>query len=612
MSLENSDKKPRLQAKVSEFPAAPGVYLFKDRAGRVLYVGKAVNLRPRVASYFQSGLPPRLGALMSRVEECEYMVTDSEVEALVLEAQLIKDYQPRYNVNLKDDKDYPYIKITGEMYPRLELVRLPEKKDKGEGPGYKEPQYFGPFTRVRPVRHTLRFMGRIFPLRKCRRFLDGTPQGKPCLNYQMNRCLAPCRGKEAVSPEEYGRLVEQATLFLQGKQQELVVDLENRMREAAENLDYEKAAVYRDRLYSLQSLNEPQKVHPPAAEDVDVFALVCEEADSGVQMLRIREGRLRGQDFFALRVSSGTPENEIMAGFIKNYYSRGVYPPSLVLLNMSTDEDGLLSEWLGGIRGQKVEMLVPRRGERKKLVDLCLRNGRLQLQERKNRDNYAAGAAGLEELQKLTGATPLERIEGYDISHLGGRETVGSMVVFQQGEPFKDGYRRFRIRGSGGGDDLASLREVLARRLDHRELPLPDLVLVDGGPTQLEAAAGVIKQKELEIPLLSLAKQKEEIYLPSQKAPLLLPNNHAALQLLQRIRDEAHRFAASYHRKLRERSASSSVLEKIPGIGKQRRSRLLQSFGGMENLMEALPEEIEKVPGFSRELAERVYRHLHR
>lgn len=613
MNRENHDNDniKNLRSKVSQFPTDPGVYIFKDDAGNVLYVGKAVNLRSRVSSYFQSGLPVRLEALMSRVYDCEYVVTDSEVEALVLEGQLIKEYQPRYNVNLKDDKDYPYIKLTGEVYPRMELVRLPEKKPRREVETAREPRYFGPFTRVRPVRQTMRLLGRVFPLRKCRQPLDGRPRGEPCLNFQMKRCLAPCRGEEAVSREEYNRLVEQVSLFLQGKQRDLVKELENKMREAAENMDYEKAAVYRDRIRNLQSLNEPLKIQSPGTEDLDVLALVGDENETGVHLFRIREGSLRGQDFFALQVAAGTPREEIMSGFIKSYYSRGVVPPAMLLVNTLLQEDRLLSDWLGGMRGQKVEIHFPRRGERRELVELCEKNGMLQLQERKNRAEEEKEAAALSELEKLTGTSPLDRIEGYDISHLGGRETVGSMVVFQQGEPFKEGYRRFRMRGENSGDDLASLQEMIRRRLEHQDMPLPDLILVDGGRTQLEAVGEILQQKGTPVPLLSLAKKQEVIHLLSERRPLYLPQHHASLQLLQRIRDEAHRFAISYHRKLRERSASSSFLEKVPGIGRQRRNRLLRHFGGVEAILSASPDEIAEVSGFNRELAERLYQYLH-
>jgi len=600
-----------LWEKIARFPAEPGVYIFKDEGGKVLYVGKAVNLRNRVSSYFQQNLPARLQALMSRVSDCEYMVADSEVEALILEGQLIKEYQPRYNVNLKDDKDYPYLKLTGELYPRLELVRLPEKKKPHEEQHPEEPFYFGPFTHVRPVRQTMRFLKKMFPLRSCRQPLDGLPRGRPCLNYQMGRCLAPCRGWEKVSPEEYRALVEEVSLFLQGKQENLVKHLEQKMQKAAREMDFERAAVYRDRLRNLESINENQKLHPPSLEDVDVLALVNQEQDHAVHLFRIREGRLRGQEHFSLRVSPETPPGEIMSGFLKNYYSRGVVPPAKVLFNVSPHESSLISTWLARLRGQKVELQVPRKGERKELVDLCERNSQLQLQQKKSRGETSFTGEALEELEKLLGKANLERIEGYDISHLGGGETVGSMVVFQQGVPFKEGYRRFRLRSAGGGDDPAALKEVVGRRLEHKEIPLPDLLLVDGGRIQLQAVSETLQQKGVDIPLISLAKKQEGLFLPGEETPLLLPGHNPALRLLQSIRDEAHRFAVSYHRNLRERATSESFLEKVPGVGKQRRKNLLQHFGSLEALFGVVPEDIEKVPGFNRELAWRLYRYLH-
>ncbi len=600
-----------LWEKASQFPGEPGVYKFQDQEGRILYVGKAVNLRNRITSYFQPQESPRLQALMSRAVDVDYMVTDTEVEALVLEGQLIKEYQPRYNVNLKDDKDYPYLKLTGETYPRLELVRLPEKRHPREEFQGKEPLYFGPYTQVRPLRKTLRFLKRVFPLRSCRQPLDGSPRGRPCLNFQMGRCLGPCRGKDKVSPEEYLSLVEQVSLFLQGQQENLVGELKRKMEEAAQNLDFEKAAVYRDRLQNLQSLQENQKLHPPSMEDVDVLALVEEGGECAVHLFRIREGRLRGQEHFALTVGAPTCKEEMMSGFLKNYYSRGVIPPGRLLLNVSPSEISLLGDWLSRLRGQKVEILLPQRGEKKELVILCQRNGLFQLREKNHQRLKETSSPGLVQLEKLLEQETIDRIEGYDISHLGGGETVGSMVVFQQGFPFKEGYRRFRIRGNSGGDDLAALQEVVGRRLENSEMPLPHLMLVDGGRTQLEAVAEILNQKGVEVPLISLAKKQEGIFFQGQDAPLLLPGNHPALRLLQRIRDEAHRFAIDYHRNLRERSTSSSVLEKVPGVGKQRRIRLLQHFGSLEALMGAAPEELERVPGVSRQLAQRLYQYLH-
>lgn len=589
------------------FPSEPGVYLMKDAYGRVIYVGKSLNLRARIGSYYQHNLPLRQKSLMSKVSHIEYIITGSEMEALVLEAQLIKEYQPRYNVNLKDDKDYPYLKITGEIYPRLELVRLPEKSRED---GRVAPRYYGPYTQVKAVRKTLRFMGKLFPLRTCRQPLDGSPRGRPCLNLNIKRCLGPCRGSQEVSFIDYRELVNQVSLFLEGKHKQLIKDLKKKMESAAAGMDFESAAALRDRLQYLQGLTGT-KTYPGLEADRDVLALIKEGDEVSVHMFIVREGSMRGQEHFSLGGTEGLDDPEILAGFMKNYYSQEIVPPREIILSLHPSEEHLLLTWLSGLRGAKISIHVPRRGRRRELVDSCLKNGLLYLREKGGRSRDMEVTRSLRELESITGLSRIERIEGYDISHLRGGEAVGSMVVFQRAMPLKEGYRRFRIRLPAGGDDLAALSEVFRRRLEHREQQMPDLILVDGGAAQLQSLSRALEEKGLTIPSLALAKRQEDIYLPGESAPLSLPAGSPALGLLQRVRDEAHRFALDYHRKLRRKKTSVSYLEGIPGIGKYRKNELMRHFGNLKSIFSATEKELQKVKGIERKLARIIYEYLH-
>lgn len=631
MPEEKQSAGEKLKEKVREFPAQPGVYLMKDKNGKVIYVGKAGNLRSRVGSYFNNKNPvSRQAMLVSKIADIEYILTGTEMEALITENRLIKEYQPRYNVSLKDDKSYPYLKITPELYPRLELVRLPEKNG-GRGNTFSgaEPVYFGPYTEVRPVRRTLRFLGKLFPLRTCRQPLEGDARGRPCLNFQMKRCLGPCRGRESVSPEDYGSLVSQISLFLSGKQNDLIKKMERQMKEAAQEMDFEKAAVLRDRLDYLRSMVASQKILALPDGDYDVIGLIRLEEETenenrspkeqiSVYMHRIREGRLKEREHFILRATQELPEEEIMAGFLKNYYSRGVLLPAEIIVSQLPAEEDLLQEWLSRQYGTSLKFSLPQRGLRRDLMESCLQEGYAVGKEKLRRGNRVERAKeeeaeqALRELEKITGQTGIKRIEGYDISHLRGGEAVGSMVVFQEGFPFKNGYRRFRIRQKLNGDDCRAMEEVFRRRLEHPEMPYPDLVLVDGGAAQLNALHTVLAGKKVQTAILSLAKKHEEIYIPGEKIPLRLPGNSPSLGLLRRIRDEAHRFALTYHRKLRAKEASLSSLDRVPGIGAQRKAAILRHFGGMDRLFRASPDDFREVPGISEKLALIIYEHLHR
>ncbi len=610
----------RLREKAGNFPDMPGVYLFKDKNDRVIYVGKALSLRQRVRSYLgenEAG-SPRLLSLQAKLADIDYVVTDTEVEALILECNLIKEYRPRFNVNLKDDKDYPYLMITPELYPRLELLRL-SQKDSRRGrykhfPG-REEHCFGPYTDVRAVRDTMLFLGTVFPLRRCRQPLDGSPSSdRPCLNYQMKRCLAPCRGGEAVPPEEYDMVVRQVILFLQGRYSELEKSLRKQMEEAAASQKFEIAAALRDRLQSLQRVaGQHQKMLTnKETADRDILALARHERRTAVHLFRVRDGKLLSQEHFPLVGGEDVADEEVMSSFLKNYYNRAETVPPEVVVSVKPSEAALLEEWLRVQAGRKVKIKYPRKGSLKKLVDLARRNCLLRLQE-DEQNRVRKIEQPLQELSRLLGLSGYpERIEGYDISHLRGGETVGAMVVFREGEPFKEDYRRFNVRQSSAGDDYAALQEVIKRRAGHETWPKPDLIVIDGGRGQLSAAGEALKGSWLEeVPLAAMAKDPDRLFLENSPFPVRFAANDAVLQLLQRIRDEVHRLAISGHRGRRSRRAIRSSLEEIPGVGPARRTMLLEHFGSEKKLREASIDQLQEVPGVSGSLASTIYGYLH-
>lgn len=615
-----------LDLKLQTLPTKPGVYIMKDAAGKIIYVGKAINLRSRVRSYFHSphSQPPKVRRLSAEVADLEYIIAGSELEALILECNLIKEYRPRYNVDLKDDKDYPCLRLTGWPYPRLEYLRLSQKEGR-RGRGRRNEQraaegrdalYFGPYTEIGAVRETMRLLGKIFPLRRCRRPLTGEPTGeRPCLNFQMNRCLGPCRGAAAVSPEEYRSLVEQVISFLEGRRDTLERQLEGKMARAAREQRFEEAARLRDQLEAIRRISTQEQKVLDLKEDGerDVLALVRGEAAVAVHLFVIREGKLIRREHFALGPAAAEAgDGEALGAFIKSYYSRGARPPRELVLSHHPDDPETLGNWLRELAGGKVHLLVPVRGPRRKLMEMARRNGLLRLQDELGR-NAPRVLPPLEEVGRLAGleAAP-SRIEGFDISHLRGGAAVGVMVVFEQGLPFKDGYRRFHLGRTPPGDDCAALQEVLQRRALHSEWPCPGLMLIDGGRAQLNAARKALERAGVAgVALLALAENPDRIFMEGAKTPVLLPANSTTLQLLQRIRDEAHRFAVDYHRRLRRRDATRSSLEEIPGVGPQRRTALLKHFGNLERIYRATEDELAAVPGISRVLAGRIYRGLH-
>lgn len=595
-------------------PSSPGVYFFKDKEGKIIYVGKASSLRSRVRSYFQkeTSLDSKSRVLVKKIADLEYIVTDSEVEALVLESNFIKEYRPRYNVLLKDDKQYPYIKITtAEFFPRIFL----ERNFVQDGS-----RYFGPYTNVGAVRSTLDLLRKIFPLRFCRQNLHlGKAKGqRPCLNYQMGRCLAPCQGTVEVS--EYQRVVKEIILFLEGKQDVLLVEFREKMQQAAADLKFEQASLWRDRCQSLETILQKQKIVSTDLNDQDVLALVSNDSEKKtalVQVFFIRSGKLVGKEQFFLKNTVNRGNDEILKSFIQQFYNRAFYIPREILLSSESEDKELLEEWLKGLKGKKVFLRTPRRGVKLDLVKMATKNAHFFLAQKEifSSRQESLNQQGLEELALLLNLDTLPyRIEGYDISTLQGENTVASRVVFIAGKPAKEKYRRYRIQTVTGIDDYAGMREVLKRRFyslrEGEELSLPNLILIDGGQGHLSAARQAFEETGTNIPFVSLAKEEEIIFRGDGGEPLNLPAVSPALRLLQQVRDEAHRFAVSYHRLLRKKSIRQGILDDIPGIGPARKKALLQHFESLEKIKAASLQELLLVKGINQAIAEKIKEHL--
>jgi excinuclease ABC subunit C len=594
-----------LRDRVAGFPASPGVYLMKNAAGKVIYVGKARSLSARVRSYLQrpEALEPKTAALMSAARSVDYIATDSEVEALVLECTLIKEYRPRYNVRLKDDKRYPYLKLTmGEEFPRLLLVRSVD--DDGA-------EYFGPFTDSRAVRRTLKTLRRVFPLRDCGP-APGRAGGRECLNFHIGHCPAPCTGR--IGAEEYRETAENVRLFLRGKRAGLAATMRERMWRLSREKRYEDAASLRDQIAALESVTERQHAVTPGGDDEDVAAIAREGARACGVILKVREGRILGQETFLLPASELDWDREILQAFLELYYHGAADVPPRIVVPEALEDGALIERWLGERTGRRVRISTPARGDRKALVGLAVKNAAFQIASLTQ--TRAASVPALRELKEALGlpGTPA-RIEAFDISNIQGSDAVGSMVTFVRASPLKSGYRRFKIRGAEGADDYAMMREVLSRRLARLgagEERRPDLILVDGGKGQVSAAGDAIAASGLRpIPLAGLAKRHEEIYLEGRAEPLRLPRRSRALRLLQRIRDEAHRFAVEYHRSLRGKRMRSSGLDAVAGIGRKRRTALLAAFGSVEALKRADSDDIAAVPGIGPKTAAAIREALH-
>lgn len=606
-----------LEDKVKLLPEEPGVYIFRDSRGDVIYVGKASSLKNRVKSYFQSArnLTARILSMVEQARDLDYIVTGSEVEALILESNLIKKYRPKYNIRLRDDKHYPYLRVTtNEEWPRVVVARSMEEDGS---------RYFGPYTRAGAVHETLHLIRKIFPLRTCSDNVFKNVE-RPCLNYHIKRCLAPC--KNLVSREDYLSMVRDICLFLEGRPEVLANQVKERMEYYAENLEFEKAAKLRDQLWAIQEITEKQKIISNKMKNQDIMGVYIHSRDAMVQILQVRRGKMTGAEQLALSGPDNQSTPEVVRAALTQYYSVATEVPPEILLPVLPEDASLIEDWLSSLRGQKVKLLAPSRGQGKELVDMAARNAEFAMDEarpRSQRERELARKA-LEELARALGLPDAPaRIECYDISNIQGQHAVGSMVVFEDGVPNKDAYRRFKIKTVEGQDDFAMMAEVIERRFKRgiRERQegvdtagsfarFPELIVIDGGKGQLNAALGALSSLGLSIPMIGLAKREEEIFKPGEPDPTVLDRHSQALMLLQRIRDEAHRFAVGYHRKIRSSESRKSILDEIPGVGPKRRAALLKQFGSIRAISEASVEELARVKGMNLAVAKKVLDHL--
>jgi excinuclease ABC subunit C len=618
---ETTNRKERLAAQRRALPDAPGVYQFYDAKGEVIYVGKARSLRKRVASHFAGGL----NDMTRRVDNIEFLVTDTEAEALLAEQNFIKRHRPRFNIRLRDDKSYPYIGISlDETYPRVYFTR--EKHRPGR-------LYYGPFSSARRVRETLDLLGKLFRYRTCNGPEPGRRSGNPCLDYYIHRCGAPCVGY--VDEAEYRANIDVICDFLSGRYRQIVESETEKMREAAAAQEFERAAIHRDRLEAINSLFERQGVSGAAVGTADVIGVAVSGSDANAQVLQLRDGVLSGRQSFYLDNQSQRDRAEVAEEFIGQYYSASpVVPRTIIVGPYLAERRELLADALSSHRGSKVEVRGAERGDRRRLQEMAERNAELALGQETLRREHRRQRR-VEAMTDLAEALGMEsvpvRIEGFDISNLGGEHTVASMVVFEDGRPRNGHYRHFKIRGdrSAGPDDFASMEEVLSRRMaaylkqeeisphdaerDESFAALPNLILIDGGPGQLGAGLRALEPfRERGVTVISLAKREEEVFMPGSKRPLRLPRDSEASKLLQRVRDEAHRFAITHHRGRRQRAATSSVLDELRGVGPVRKRALMRHFGSPDRLLAATREELEAVPELPGKVAREIHDQLHR
>ena len=608
---------PELEATLKRLPDRPGVYLMKDARGTVIYVGKAQSLRSRVRSYWQNqtggGESQLIRSVIDRIADVEYTMTDSVSEALLLEINLVKRYRPRYNVRLKDDKSYPFIKITlAEDFPRVERTRkLPADGSR----------YFGPYASASSVDEAMNLIRRIFPFRTCNLDIHEGRAAieRPCLLYHIKRCQAPCVGY--IDKADYRAQIAQIEMFLEGRQETVARELTRQMQAASEATEYERAAALRDKLKAIERTMESQKMAAHAATEEDVLGLARQDTQAAVQLFAVRGGKMVGRDVFLLDAPRETGDATVLAGFVQQYYERATSVPPEVLVPLPPEDASELETFLAARRGAAVNLRVPRRGEKRELMALAERNATETLAREHARwlADQGKTLAALEELAEALAlpAVPL-RIECYDISNFQGAQSVGSMVVFEEGRPRTGEYRRFRIKDVKGANDFASHQEVLRRRFKRartgeegkeEELRwlLPDLVVIDGGKGQLSAAKVVLDELGYhDLAVVGIAKEREEIFLPDRDDPVLLPTTSAALYLMQRLRDEAHRFAVTYHRSLRARAATRSAFDDLPGVGPKRRAALLRVFGSARRVREAPLEQVAAVPGIGPALAAKI------
>lgn len=606
-----------LEEELKKLPASPGVYIMHDAHDEIIYVGKAISLKNRVRQYFQSSRTKtaKIEKMVSRIARFEYILTDSELEALVLECNLIKEHRPRYNTMLKDDKAYPYIRVTVEEdYPRVLFSRT-MKKDKS--------RYFGPYTSAGAVKDTIDLIHKLWKLRTCTRVLPrDIGKERPCLNYHIKQCSAPCQ--DYISKEDYRRAVDETLEFLNGRYTPVLSMLEAKMREASDAMEFERAIEYRELLSSVRQVAQKQKITSQSMEDRDIIAMARDDEDAVVQVFFVRDGKLIGREHFHVAASTAENAAELLGSFIKQFYAGTPFLPREIYVQQEFEEQELIGRWLSGRRGQNVRFVIPKKGQKERLVELAARNAELVLSQDKEKikreELRTIGA--MNQIGELLGLSSVRRMEAYDISNISGFESVGSMVVFEDGKEKRNDYRKFKIRTVQGPNDYASMEEVLTRRFTHglRESDrfdsftrFPDLILMDGGRGQVNIALKVLEQLKLNIPVCGMVKddfhRTRGLYFRNVEMPI--DRHSEGFKLITRIQDEAHRFAIEYHRSLRGKDQVHSLLDEIEGIGPARRKALMRAFRSLEAVRDASVEELAAIDGMNRRAAESVYRYFH-
>lgn len=615
-----------IQEELKKLPQKPGVYLMHDAKDEIIYIGKAVRLRNRVRQYFRPSHNEGLKKeqMVRQIERFEYIITDSELEALILECNLIKEHRPKYNTMLRDDKSYPYIRVTlGEAFPRV-LFSRQMKKDKS--------RYFGPYTSGGAVKDTIELIGKLYSLRTCSRSLPkDIGKERPCLNYHIHQCMAPCQGY--ISQEEYRQKIDQAMAFLNGHYQPVMEDLEHKMQEASENMNFEKAIEYRELLKAVKQIAQKQKITSSDGEDKDIVAMASDGEDAVVQVFFIRDGKLIGRDHFHVNVGSEDTRSQVLATFVKQFYAGTPFIPRELMLQEEIEESEVIAEWLTQKRGQKVYIRVPKKGTKEKLVELAAQNANMVLSQDKEKIKREEGRTigALKQIGSLLGLENLKRVEAYDISNISGFESVGSMIVYEKGKPKRSDYRKFKLRTVTGPDDYGSMYEVLTRRFSHgiKELEalkqrdmennygsftrFPDLIMMDGGKGQVNVALRVLEELGLNIPVCGMVKDDNHrtrgLYYHNEEIPI--DRHSEGFKLITRIQDEAHRFAIEFHRSLRSKEQVHSVLDDIPGIGATRRKALMKKFLSLDGIRDADMETLAAIPSMNEQAAKSVYEFFH-
>ena len=609
-----------IQEELKKLPGKPGVYLMHDEKDAIIYVGKAISLKNRVRQYFQSSRNKgaKIEQMVTHISRFEYIVTDSELEALVLECNLIKEHRPKYNTMLMDDKTYPFIKVTvNEPFPRVMMARR-MKKDKAK--------YFGPYTSAGAVKDTIELIRKLYHIRSCNRSLPkDIGKERPCLNYHIHQCYAPCQGY--ISREEYRKSIDEVVRFLNGNYDPILKELEEKMLDASENLEFEKAIEYRELLASVQKIAQKQKITDTAGDDRDIIAMASEGEDAVVQVFFIRGGRLIGRDHFYLKLVDKETKAEILSSFIKQFYAGTPYIPAELMLPEEIEDQEIIEEWLTTRREHKVRLRIPKKGTKEKLVELAQKNAQMVLKNDKERLKREEGRTigAVKELEKILGLTGIIRMEAYDISNTNGFDSVGSMVVYEHGKPKRNDYRKFKIKSVQGPDDYASMNEVLTRRFEHglRERQdesetggfqaFPDLIMMDGGRGQVNIALEVLEKLNLHIPVCGMVKDDNHrtrgLYFNNVELPI--DRNSECFRLITRIQDEAHRFAITFHRQLRSKGQVHSILDDIPGVGPARRKDLMRSFENIEAIRNATVDDLKELPSMNEKSAQEVYKFFH-